>query len=264
MNQIVTSLLWSVIFGNVCVIGPMTVRYLFAEAPDIFCQFDFYMRSCVTAQILLLSMTFVIVRYICVFHSKNITAIQDEFWICFINIWTWVFCLVAYFVAFQITNKRPRHFYFCLGKMSMESQSDGPFVDYIWYSSFFFDLIVLLFVGIKLKISDYQKKYAIKIVTNQGHYFRETTKSNLITFTEGMVALIEISLTVIIPIYKMEYSDLDSLSTFPGYLWIYTIHLYCGNIASILALPLIYAKNDHLWNFAKRVIRETILIRGKL
>ncbi len=260
MNQIVTSVLWSLIFNNTCVTGPMTVRYLFAEAPDIFCQFDFYIRSCVTAQILLLCTTFSIVRYICVFHSKNITAIQDEFWICFINIWTWGFCLLVYFIAFQITNKRPRYFYFCLGKMSMVTQLDGPFVDYIWYSSFLLVVIVLFFLGIKIKIRDYQNKRTTKTDSKQGHYLREITKSNLVTYTAGMVAFIQAFLTVIVPIYEMEYSDLDSLSTFTGYLSIYTIHLYTGNITSILTLPLIYARNVYLCNFAKRVIREKFKI----
>jgi hypothetical protein len=41
----------------------------------------------------------VIVRYLFIFHSKNPTAIQDDFWIVFLNLWASGECNLGPFVT---------------------------------------------------------------------------------------------------------------------------------------------------------------------
>jgi hypothetical protein len=237
---------------------PMTFRYLVEQAPVMFCQYAFFLQRCLILVLTLMGLAGILVRYICEFHSKNLTAIQDDFWIYFLNIWTWGFSALAYFVVYQITNKRPMDFYFCLGKIQKKSQTDGPYVDCIWVSVFILASIVLLIIGVKFKIRECQKKRTEKGIVVHGHYFTETRKVNLITLPLICYFSIIFCLTVFIPAYQMEFGDLDSLSTYPGYLWVYMLHLYSGNIIMIQYIPVFYGRNVHLYNFAKRVITTRI------
>jgi hypothetical protein len=222
----------------------------------MFCQYAFFLQHCLVLVIMIKCFAMILVRYICDFNSINITTIQDDFWIYLLNIWIWGFSALAYFVASQITNKRPMNYYFCLGKIQNKSLTDGPYVDYLWISVFILVNIVLLIIGVHFKIRKCQKKKIEKAVVKQGHYFIETRKMNLITFSILFIGSIIFCLTFFIPAYQMEYGDLHSLSTYPGYLWVYMFHLYSGNIQMIQYIPFFYGKNVHLYNFAKRVIKE--------
>ena len=259
MNQIVSSVLTSQIIGNLVNHTPITFQYLFDKLPKNFCQYDFFIRNCLATQMLLLGLAFIIVRYIYVFHAANITAIQDDFWICFLNIWTLGFCSIAYLVVFQVTGKRPRHFYFCLGKIPNKSQSDGPFVNYIFNIFFIRIILTLLIVGIRYRIRDCQSKNnhdQPMAVAKQGYLFRELVKANLLTFVECVVGAIIVFVTVVIPVYQIERRDWTSLSTYPGYLWVYVFHLYQPQTVKILIVFFAFGKNKKLRNFAIRIINE--------
>jgi hypothetical protein len=263
MNQIISSALKTQIIGNFLVHFPITLRYLFAnQSPELYCQTDFYIRHCQATHNLLLLLAFIIVRYIYVFHAKNITAIQDDFWICFLNIWTSGFCAIAYFVECEITEIRPRPYYFCLGKVSKKTQLNGPFASYIFQSVLFVIVFALLFVGLRHKIRDYQfKKKNFKLPSNkdeQGFFLNELKKNNLATFGEAVFITILIYLTVSYPVYKIEHSDWDSLIAYPGYLWVYMYHLYQPQIVKILAIFIVFGKNHQVRHFVKRIIKEKL------
>ena len=63
------------------------IRYLIGPFPEWLCQFEYLVKN-IPVQYIILMMNFVvIVRYIFTFHSKNPTAIQDDFWSAFLSIW---------------------------------------------------------------------------------------------------------------------------------------------------------------------------------
>ncbi len=261
MNQIISSAVKTTIMQNFLFIIPITFRYFFDQAPEIFCQAMFFIRQCLALQVLFYGVDFMIVYYIYNFHANNITAIQDEFWICFINIWNLGFSVIAYFVFYRISDNRPKYFYFCIGKISKKLQANSPFENYIFDATYLFTLTIFIILGMKSLIQKYQiimKK--TPVVKQVGHYFKEIKKSNLFSIFLCSVAGVTISTFVIMPLYIIEYSDWDTLSTFPGYLWIYMFDLYFLNINNILVVPFIYGRNEHLSNFAKRVTREKISI----
>ena len=62
-------------------------RYVFGPFPPTVCQIEYLVRN-----ILIHKMVFVLIctlttRYIYIVHSKNPTAIQDDFWHLFLEIW---------------------------------------------------------------------------------------------------------------------------------------------------------------------------------
>ncbi len=214
MNQIVSSAVKTTIVQNFLFIIPITFRYFFDQAPEFFCQAMFFIRQCLALQVLFYGTDFMIVYYICNFHANNITAIQDEFWICFINIWNLGFSTLAYFVFYQLSDNRPKYFYFCIGKISKKLQANSPFENYIFDATFLFTLIIFIILGMKSLIQKYQiimKK--TPVVEQIGNYFKEIKKSNLFSIFLCAVAGVAISTFVIMPFYQIEYSDWDFLVT---------------------------------------------------
>jgi len=258
MNQLVASFVKTLIFMTIFTHTPMIFRYLVEQAPKVFCEYEFFLQRWLFLYNGLNTLAFILVRYICVFHSKNLTPIQEDFWICFLNIWTKAFSAIAYFVVSKITIQRPMDFYFCMGRVQKKSQSDGHFVDYIWAPPYILIAIVLFVIGVKSQYCEYHKKSSKKEVAQKGHYITAIRQMNLLTFPLLFVGWIEATILIIIPIYQMEFGDLDSLTTYPGYLWVYMFHFYAGNIFLIQFLPLFYGRNIYLTNFAKRIIKEKI------
>jgi len=258
MNQLVASYVKTTIFMTIFAHTPMIFRYLVQQAPEVFCEYEFFLQRWYYLYSGLNTLAFILVRYICVFHSKNLTAIQEDFWICFLNIWTKAFSAIAYFVVSKITLQRPMDFYFCVGRVQKKSQADGHFVDYIWAFPYFLILIILLVIGVKSQCCEYNKKSSKKAVAQKGHYITAIRQMNLLTFPLLFVGSIEAAILVIIPMYQIEFGDLDSLTTYPGYLWVYMFHFYAGNIFLIQFLAFFYGRNIYLTNFAKRIIKEKI------
>ena len=93
-------------------------------------------------------------------------------------------------------------------------------------------------------------------VAKQGYLFRELVKANLLTFVECVVGAIIVFVTVVIPVYQIERRDWTSLSTYPGYLWVYVFHLYQPQTVKILIVFFAFGKNKKLRNFAIRIINE--------
>ena len=63
------------------------IRYLIGPFPEWLCQFEYLVKNIPVQYIILMINFVVIVRYIFTFHSKNPTAIQDDFWSAFLSIW---------------------------------------------------------------------------------------------------------------------------------------------------------------------------------
>ena len=61
--------------------------YLYGPLPELVCHLDSSLRNVVIMRLLIVLDSIIIVRYIFTFHAKNPTAVQDEFWTLFINIW---------------------------------------------------------------------------------------------------------------------------------------------------------------------------------
>ena len=65
------------------------VRYLYGPFPTILCDLDYILKNVFVLKVVVFINVSLIVRYIFVFHSKNPTAYQDDFWIFYLNIWAY-------------------------------------------------------------------------------------------------------------------------------------------------------------------------------
>ncbi len=67
----------------------MQVRYAYGPFPLFLCYMDFICKNALMFKIIITSDFVLIVQYIFVLHSKNPTAVQDDFWTLFLNLWAY-------------------------------------------------------------------------------------------------------------------------------------------------------------------------------
>ena len=88
INQLVASLMWTGIFWNLTVQPLAFYRFIFGPVTwEFFCSFNSVVRNAIPLHILLLLDAILIVKYVFTFHMKNPTAMQDDFWKNFLNLW---------------------------------------------------------------------------------------------------------------------------------------------------------------------------------
>ena len=66
----------------------ITVRYLTGPFPEIVCQLEYLVKNVPLQHAAIIINCILGIRYILTFHSKNPTAVQDDFWIVVINLWS--------------------------------------------------------------------------------------------------------------------------------------------------------------------------------
>ena len=68
---------------------PILIRYAYGPFPLFLCYLDYICKNTLMFKIIITSDFVLIVQYIFVFHSKNPTAVQDDFWTFFLNLWAY-------------------------------------------------------------------------------------------------------------------------------------------------------------------------------
>jgi hypothetical protein len=60
---------------------------MYGPFPELLCQLDYLIKNIIVLKGVAFVDFIIIIRYILTFHSKNPTAVQDDFWNLFLNIW---------------------------------------------------------------------------------------------------------------------------------------------------------------------------------
>ena len=69
--------------------GITLARYIYGPLPTFLCQLDYLFKNILVMKLIIFFNFGVIVIYIFIFHSKNPTGYQEEFWSVFLNIWAY-------------------------------------------------------------------------------------------------------------------------------------------------------------------------------
>ena len=162
---------------------------------------------------LLLLDSSIIVSYLFLCHLKNPTAVQDDFWKFFLNIWIFIACLLSQCVYIILPGKNPINFYMCVGKYPVRFQNIPVKMNFSFLILAVLSGFIHVFVGL------------FKIKHNLKNNQTVDTKG-LFNFTSNIVGTFTIlAFTSIIPVMvnKMEPDDLD---TYPNFLLLYILHHY--------------------------------------
>ena len=118
MNRIISLELTIGIFYNILTQTFSLIRYSFGPMPVQMCRLEYISKNSVILSLLALSDFVIIIRYIFVFKAKNPTAIQDEFWLCFLSMWATGMSVLSQLTLLIFPGKEPMMFHLCVGNMS--------------------------------------------------------------------------------------------------------------------------------------------------
>jgi hypothetical protein len=247
INQLVSSIIWHGILWNGVLQLPIILRYMLGPFPTWICFIDIVIRNMFITQGMLFLDAIIIVRYVFLFHVKNPTALQDDFWRLYLNLWTLGVSICTQVIYIIMPGKNPQNYYMCLGyyptKYNGEMVKPNSSINYFLLFSF----IVHMLAGIRIKLhrrkeAQIDKIQTITVAASLGH------SNMMMNFTTNITSLLLLILSAVGPamLNKMEPLILD---TYPNFIWVYISHHYWPPCVLALTALIYYSKNPPLRNF---------------
>ena len=210
INQYISSIMWIGIIWNL-IMQPVTFyRYMIGPLYSQFlCGLDSVMRNGLSMHAMLMFDAIIIARCAYLHCLKNPTALQDDYWKMFTNLWITAFWFVTQTVYIITPGKNPINYYMCTGTYPSEFKNQPVKVNLsMLYVTLFSIALHLGAAAVNLKPnSSVEQKSLFSKATN-----------NI-----GMTSLMCVSLLLPAVINQKEPEELDQ---YPNYLLLYALHQY--------------------------------------
>jgi hypothetical protein len=132
VNQFFSAICWNMIAWNVSVQLITIFRYTTGPINSNICLLTLLTRRTLTTILLLLFDAISLMRYLYIFHLKNIAAFKDDFWYRFVCIWVVGFSLILQFVNASMPGQKPLGYNVCCGQFpTNEKDIPGNDIFYI-------------------------------------------------------------------------------------------------------------------------------------
>ena len=230
INQLVSSLYWVGILWNL-IMQPLTLlQYMIGPLHfPLLCGLDTVLRNALCMHGLLLLDSIIIVRIIFVYFLKNPTALNDKFWILFINLALSLFSFATQALYVLLPGKNPINYLMCTGNYPVD----------VWYQpvKVNWSLLLVGLFSIFLHFTAVFVKLKTSEASNEKSLFSKTSNS------VGTISLISFGLVVPSLLNKFEPPELDQ---FPNYLLLYLLHHYNTQLSIIVILTAYFYKTTFL------------------
>jgi len=265
INRLISSDFMSAIWHNLIVQPLIFARYVFGPQEELFCQVEYLIKNVIILKLILFLDFIIIIRYIFVFKFKNPTAIQEDFWVLFLTIWSIGFAVICQTTVLIFPGKEPMMFYFCLGKMPKS------LVNVKVKNNTGFNVLVLLtlfchtYINVRFMIHKYKQRQRSGVsqliyppdncLLIQSHLLGKLKQENLFTLTTNAGAIATIIMSGVSPnvINRIDPTQID---VFPNYLWVYVHHHITGSVGLLVLNVIYYYKWPQLVNCFKRHFNE--------
>lgn len=163
--------MYSIVFAWHVLVQPfynMIYEVLF-PMHEAYCYLFYIVTLATCMHEMILSNAIVVVRYIFIFHLKNPTAVQDDFWNIFINVWAFLFVYACQIVFFMIPQRDTNLFYKCIGKIPVDQmyKKHGGNLP----------IIIMVLVSIIIHLAFYILKKVLKYYDNKKWQHLNSLKS---------------------------------------------------------------------------------------
>ena len=251
INQLVASTFWYGIIWFFLIQVPITIRYLVPSFPEFVCTCDNILRNTIYVQILLLLDAVFLCRYIFIFHLKNPTALQEDFWKLFINLITITFSIISQVTLFLLPGKHPNMYYVCLGEFPNKYIGLPVKTNITFIAIFVVTLIFYIYANIKIKIYSKSQNsshslFETGLVPTEQACFNMQSMENIVVNIDILVLP-----SVFIVIFVLNRLNLDEIDQYPNYLWFYAIHHLVPFSATFTMMAMHYGNNMMLRKFLK-------------
>lgn len=253
INQLMASIVWSAAIWNWTVQLLATYRVVLGPIqPEFICRVNSVLRNSLPMHALLLLDAMMFIKYFFLFHMKNPTAIQDDFWNRFLNVVIFVLSSLSQIVHTLSPGPENENFLICVGRYSdSDNVQTGSKRNY--------SVIFVLIVSAVTYLIFGTKYFYWKFVLNENDRRRHQDQQQLpqgqlqlssdvlvSTTTNGLIMVLLSSCFIVIA--KFNQSALQSLQGQNA--WFYALQLYLPP-AIQLATIIYLAKNKQLRNHLK-------------
>ena len=191
INQLVSSIMWNALAYNL-IMPALTLLFNIISPSNspVVCRMYFLVNNVICFHMILLLDSIIVIKYIFIFHLKNPTAVQDDFWTLWINLWTFIFFLLSE-IAFSIIPGRdiPR-ISICIGKVPLKHLNiPYKFGVHIVIALLLTILITVGFATLSVlyRVFGIKKLQAFQLYQSQ--FFR-TNKDTLFSFITTFIAFV--------------------------------------------------------------------------
>lgn len=113
LNMLVSGLAWSMMEYLMFISGSDIFRYYYGNMPHTVCVLRTTLQGSLLLQLLLFVTAIVVTKYVFIFHLRNPTALDDKFWILFVNMWIRKFAYLTQIISTLLPGKNNfKAFYF--------------------------------------------------------------------------------------------------------------------------------------------------------
>jgi len=248
---------WIVLCWNLIVYPGIVFSYFNNfDNLEVFCRVSHVIGCTVCLHWTLLHDAIILVKYFFIFHLKNPTAVQDDFWKIFINLWIFGFSLASQ-IMYQIFPGREQvFFYICIRKMPFEVL-DKPIkrnsvivaislLSFLLHLTFYIQKKV--YKNFLTKKYDNYKKFKLewKRILDRGKLFSFAT--HVVGICYGLVGL------VVLPRYLNTLNPWLIVES-PNYILLYFQDFMMGPFGMTTVLVCLLQDNDHLRQEIKNKFR---------
>ena len=258
INQMVSSVMWNALLYNI-VMPPLTLLFNIITPINspVVCRIYFLVHSIITDHVVFLADAMIVIKYIFIFHLKNPTAVQDDFWKFWINLWTYIFCLLTGIVYNTIPGRDKPRISICIGKIPMK-HIKAPY-KIAGHSIFMFLLTLLINVGF-FTVHIIHRIFGLKKMQKYQKYqsqFANVNKTNLFSFVPTFLVFVLLFCGHFLAdkVSSLHPSVLDS---YPYYIMEYALEALMSSSAILIFVLSHLYKHDHLrrevWNEIQQLV----------
>lgn len=256
INQLLNYVMMNSFFANMTSQVPNILLYIVGPLPQGLCYQLTISWPAFAIGFLLLTNAISITKYTFIFHIKNPTSLQEDFWAKFILSWIIGFCFFSQLVFAILPGKNPNFSYICLGYIDRDLLESVVKKNYIALYLAYFSIILHSFVSIRCFLFNCklrcptmnQNRNIVSVIASR---IISLEKSTLIQSSMKMISLILVIVSISFPTV-INATKLEILTTYPHYLLLYGFQLLLTPFVNIAIILTVVLQNKNLVEFLRK------------
>jgi hypothetical protein len=189
----------------------------------------------------------IIARYTFLFHVKNPTALQDDFWRLFPDCWTLGVSISNQIIYGLMPGKNPQNYYMCLGHYPTKYNGKAVKINYSTNYLALLSFVAHVIAGIRIKIHrcKEEQKDQVQAVTSAASV---GSMDMMMNFTTNLISLLLLIFSSGVPVIINAMEPLF-LDTYPNFILVYISHHYSPQCVLALTALIYYIKHPPFRKF---------------
>ena len=244
INKLVSCISWVVIINEFTLSTGSLLLLTFGPLPSFLCYFDQVMRPTVIFQIVLLLDSILVTRYMFIFHMKNPTAAQDDFWSFFLFIWSFSAALLTHIVFVLLPGHNTALFYICLGRYPAgydpTNKKKNIAINLLMLVSF----VLHILAAVRYFYFKYQEKRQLlpQVATPVHIHICHINEATLTGLLSNFCAITMLFCSSYVA-FRMVSIDHERVNEFSEFVWIYIYTLYLHILMEGLGIINFFVQN---------------------